>query len=288
MHTGKGAGRDEKVVWDKDGHPVPVSFQTAQLLDARGNVLGAVEIFSDISTIKALEEEMRRTKTMAALGELSATVAHEIRNPLGAMGLWAGILERELELNDPRRKTLDKIVEGLARLNKIVSSLLVYTRPLKAQFQRVNLQNLLEETVNFVAVEIERQEQKIVVEKHWNGAAAALVYADPEKMQQVIMNLCLNAVQAMPDGGTLSVSIEEQKGPRDDLISFRIADTGIGIAKENIDKVFVPFYTTKENGTGLGLAIVKKIVEHHSGYITVDSEKGKGAAFKVFLPMIKD
>src|SRR5512133_1527655 len=137
LNTGKEQLRDEKVMWHSDGHPVPVSYQTAILRDSKGTRVGAVEIFSDICRIKALEKEMQQAKTMAALGEMSATVAHEIRNPLGAMGVWAGLLERDLTAEDPRRKTLGKIVEGLSRLNKIVSNLLVYTRPVKAEFRKI-------------------------------------------------------------------------------------------------------------------------------------------------------
>jgi PAS domain S-box-containing protein len=291
LHTltqGQELALDEKVMWHKDGHPVPVSFQTAMLRDHAGRSLGAVEIFSDISRIKAMEEEMQRTKTMAALGEMAATVAHEIRNPLGAMGGWAGLLERDLEPSDPRRKTLGKIVEGLSRLNKIVSNLLVYTRPVKASMRKVNLAAFLDEIIDFVGIEIERLGQNIAVEKKWESRSDVFILADPEKLHQVVMNLCLNAIQAMPVGGTLSVFIDEVSRDKHEYVSFRIVDTGIGIAPEALDKIFDPFFTTKENGTGLGLAIVKKIVEFHSGYITIDSTVTTGTAARVFLPRLKE
>jgi PAS domain S-box-containing protein len=286
LHSGKVHTRDEKVLWRRDGHPVSVWFQTAVLKD-RGRTLGAVEIFSDISKIKALEEQMQHSKTMAALGEMAATVAHEIRNPLGAMGMWAGLLERDMGPEDERRKLVNRILEGLSRLNRIVSNLLVYSRPVKAQFRKVSLHHLMGETIDFVEIEAERQSRSIKVEKKWSTCDPVNVAADPEKLQQVIMNLCINAVQAMPGGGTLSVTINKPKKRLAEFASFCIADTGIGIAREHIDKIFDPFYTTKENGTGLGLAIVKKIVEFHSGHISIKSAVNKGTAVKVYLPLAR-
>jgi len=272
------------VIWHRDGHPVPVSYHHALLRDKSGKKLGAVEIFSDVSKIKAMEEEMQQTRTMAALGEMSATVAHEIRNPLGAMGMWAALLEKDLANEDPRRKTLGKIVEGLGRLNKIVSNLLVFTRPIKAEFRRVDIVRTVREIVDFVRIEIDRLEQDVEVDAP-KKAEKIEVLADPEKIGQVILNLCFNAIQAMPDSGKLTVNIED--GGRGYAI-LTVKDTGSGIDPETLEKIFDPFYTTKENGTGLGLAIVKKYVESHSGYIDITSDSGRGTVIKVFIPLLKE
>jgi PAS domain S-box-containing protein len=287
LQTGRAQKRDEKVVWHKDGHPVPVSYQTAQLVDHNGATLGAVEIFSDVSKIKKLEGEMQQARTMAALGEMSATVAHEIRNPLGAMGMWAGLLERDFSPDDLRGHTLKKIIEGLSRLNKIVTNLLVYTRPIKTELRKVTLESILEEIVDFIEIEIERLGQTVTVGKKWDEKGQSFVLADPEKIEQVVMNLCLNAIQAMPGGGVLTISIEPPSKDSDHLC-FSIADTGAGIDKNELQKIFTPFYTTKENGTGLGLAIVKKFVEYHSGCIDVVSVPNQGTTFKIFLPKLKE
>lgn len=287
LNQGSELRRNERVIWHKDGHPVPVSYQHALLRDQSGRRLGAVEIFSDVSKIKALEEEMQQTKTMAALGEMSATVAHEIRNPLGAMGMWAALLERDFSADDPRRNTLGKIVEGLSRLNKIVSNLLVFTRPVKAEFRKVDLKKVIIEIVDFVQIEIERMEQTVTVEHDWQPDES-FVLADPEKIGQVVLNLCLNAVQAMPAGGTLRVGVESGGHGDNEYVVFSVCDTGTGIDKEELRKIFDPFYTTKENGTGLGLAIVKKYIEHHAGYIDVSSEKKRGTTVKVFIPKLKE
>ena len=288
LDSGKGYKRDEKVIWHKNGDPVNVSFQSAILKDQKGRQLGAVEIFSDISRIKALEEEMQQSKTMAALGEMAATVVHEIRNPLGAMGVWASLLDRDLEKGDPRRETLHKITDALARLNHIVTNLLVYSRPFKAQFREVILQDILNETVNFIDIEAERSGKNVEINKSLSEDSPIPVLADPEKLQQLIMNLCLNAVQAMPDGGSLTVSCSKPRNKKKDYACFTIADTGIGIEKQCIDKIFDPFYTTKENGTGLGLAIVKKFVDYHSGYLNIKSKVNEGTTIQVFLPQIDE
>ncbi len=286
LHKGKEQKRYEKVIWHQDGHPVPVSYQTALLRDSKGIKIGAVEIFSDISKIKALEKEMQQAKTMAALGEMSATVAHEIRNPLGAMGVWAGLLERDLGTDDPRRKTLGKVLEGLSKLNKIVSNLLVYTRPVKTELRKVQIEKVLSEIIDFIQIEIERLGQSIKVNRRFCNEPV-FVLVDPEKIGQVVMNLCLNAIQAMPDGGELNLTVDTCKKPSG-FMSFSIIDTGIGIENETLSKIFDPFFTTKENGTGLGLAIVKKFVESHSGYIDIKSKVGNGTTVKVFLPLLKE
>ncbi|MCL2689642.1 MAG: ATP-binding protein [Chitinispirillia bacterium] len=283
LKNGNEIKRDERILWTKSNQPVPIRYHTAVLKDRSGRKLGAVEIFSDMSRVKALEKEMHQAKTMAALGEMSATVAHEIRNPLGAMGVWAGLLERDMEQSDPRRKTLGRITEGISKLNKIVSNLLVYTRPMASEFRKVPLYMMLEEIVDFTQIEIERLGRDITVEKKFSGFEELHVLVDPEKINQAVINLCLNAVQAMEEGGTLSVEIEKDAG-ESRYISFSVCDTGSGISKENLSKIFDPFFTTKEDGTGLGLAIVKKIIESHGGLIDIKSERGKGTRIRAFLP----
>lgn len=284
LGSGKNFRRDEKVIWHKQGNPVPVSFQSSILRDQDNKQLGAVEIFTDISRIKELEEEMQQNKTMAALGEMAATVAHEIRNPLGAMGMWAGLLDRDFDKDDTRRETLGKIIDALSRLNRIVSNLLVYSRPIRAQLRKINLKDVLIETINFIDIEAERTGKKVDIIRTWKDDSPLHVLADPEKLQQIILNLCLNAVQAMPSGGRLSVACKKFKKNKKGFVSFSIEDDGIGIENDRINKIFDPFHTTKENGTGLGLAIVKKFVDHHSGYLKVTSKKNEGTNIQVFLP----
>jgi len=244
-----------------------------------------IELRKSLARREALEREVQQAKTMAALGEMSATVAHEIKNPIGAMGVWAGLLERDMDPQDPKRKTLGKITDGLSKLNKIVTNLLVYTRPMTAEFRTVRLDALLEEIVDFTEVEIGRLGRKIAVEKRFDSSDGPNVKADPEKINQAVINLCLNAVQAMEDGGKLSVLLSTASTADGDYAVFSIVDTGSGISAEHIAKIFDPFFTTKEDGTGLGLAIVKKIIESHMGTIEVTSERGAGTCVKCCLPV---
>jgi signal transduction histidine kinase len=245
-----------------------------------------IELRNSLARQEALGREVQQAKTMAALGEMSATVAHEIKNPIGAMGVWAGLLERDMDPQDPKRKTLGKITDGLAKLNKIVTNLLVYTRPMAAEFRIVRLDALLEEIVDFTEVEIGRLGRKIDVEKKFDCPDGGLcVKADPEKINQAVINLCLNAVQAMEDGGKLSVTLSTSSDGG--YARFSIIDTGSGISAEHIAKIFDPFFTTKEDGTGLGLAIVKKIIESHMGTIEVTSERGVGTCVKCCLPVAR-
>jgi len=246
------------------------------------------ELRASLARREVLEREVQQAKTMAALGEMSATVAHEIRNPLGAMGMWAGLLERDMDPQDPKRKTLGKITDGLSKLNKIVTNLLVYTRPMTAEFRIVRLDALLEEIADFTEVEIGRLGRKIAVEKRFDCSDGPNVKADPEKINQAVINICLNAVQAMEDGGKLSVLLSTASTVDGDYAVFSITDTGSGISAEHIAKIFDPFFTTKEDGTGLGLAIVKKIIESHMGTIEVTSERGVGTSVKCCLPVAQE
>ena len=287
LQSGKNSERDEKVIWNSTEKPVPVSYQSSLLKDIAGTRIGAVEIFSDISQIKDLEKKMQQSKTMAALGEMSATVAHEIRNPLGAMGVWAGLLNRDIEKGDPRKDTLAKIISALGRLNKIVSNLLVYSRPVQAQFRKVNLADILNESIDFAEIESMRLGYSIEFVKKWSDENELLVLADPEKLHQIIMNLAINSVQSMSEGGVLTVECSSDPEKYDGFVSFVITDTGCGIDSDKVDKIFDPFHTTKENGTGLGLAIVKKFIDYHSGHISVKSQLGIGTSISVFLPSSK-
>jgi len=285
LRSGKGYDRDEKVLWNKDGSPVPVVYQSSLLRDADGNLLGAVEIFNDISKIKQLESENQQNRVLAALGEMAATLAHEIKNPLGAMGTWARLLEKSFETDDKRKQTIGKIIEALSRLNKIVSSMLIFGRQSKPEFQTLELKRLLSEFVDSMEIEVVfGSGAQIMVEKNWDETPL-IVNIDPEKFRQVLLNIALNSVQAMGETGILSVACEASKRDGGNYAIISISDTGSGIPPDELEKIFTPFHTTKEDGTGLGLAIVKKLVDFHGGVIDVESEIGEGTTFHIFLPL---
>ncbi len=286
LNSGHGYERDEKVIWGVDGEPIPVIYQSSLLKDRDGNLLGAVEIFGDISQLKALKMENEENKILAALGEMAATLAHEIKNPLGAMGTWARLLDRTFETGDKRKKTLGKIIDALSRLNKIVSSMLIFGRQSKgSELRRVDLKLLLNEFVDSMEIEVVFASGKqIEVVKEWDETPIE-VAVDPEKLRQVLLNLAINGIQAMGEEGTLTVSCGVHEKERGRFALFTVKDTGPGIESDTLENIFTPFHTTKENGTGLGLAIVKKLVDFHSGVIDVESEVGVGTVFTVYLPL---
>lgn len=279
LDTGERLSNKEKSLRRADGRVIPLGFSTSLLRDEQGTVLGVVEVFNDLTEVKRLEAEVQRVNTLAALGEMAATVAHEIRNPLGGIAGYAGMLERDLSSEDPNRRLVHRIIEGVGRLNRIVSSLLTYTRPLRLNAYPVNLVELVEETTAFFEIDLERQRDDITVERSYEDDAL-VCRLDPEQLQQVILNLLQNATQAMPEGGTLQIRVFAEG----ELGAFCIGDTGIGMEADVHEKLFTPFFTTKEDGTGLGLVTSKKIVEAHSGTIRVESQVGQGTQFYVHLP----
>ena len=279
LDTGERLASREKELAQPNGNTIPIGFSTSLVRDEAGTILGALEVFNDLTEVKRLEAEVQRVQTLAALGEMAATVAHEIRNPLGGIAGYAGMLERDLDSNDPNRRLVQKITEGVGRLNRIVVSLLNYTRPLRLNVHPVNLVELLEETTAFFAIDIERSREDIRLERDFPDGDL-ICRIDPEQLQQVILNLLQNAMQAMPDGGAIAVGlrVEENQGV------LSVGDTGIGMADEVREKLFTPFFTTKEDGTGLGLVTSKKIIDAHNGQIRVDSEPGRGTQFSISLP----
>ncbi len=279
LDTGERLLNKEKSLRRADGRVIPLGFSTSLLRDEQGTVLGVVEVFNDLTEVKRLEAEVQRVNTLAALGEMAATVAHEIRNPLGGIAGYAGMLERDLSSEDPNRRLVHRIIEGVGRLNRIVSSLLTYTRPLRLNAYPVNLVELVEETTAFFEIDLERQRDDITVARSYENVAL-VCRLDPEQVQQVILNLLQNATQAMPEGGTLQIRVFSEG----ELGTFCISDTGIGMEIDVQEKLFTPFFTTKEDGTGLGLVTSKKIVEAHNGTIRVESQVGQGTRFYVHLP----
>lgn len=257
----------------------PIGYTTSVVKDRNGQILGAVEISTDLTQIKQMQNQMQHAKTLAALGEMAATVAHEIRNPLAGIGGFAGLLERDLEGDDPRRALVKKIVQGVSSLNKIVSNLLVYTRPMELQVQRVDFIEWMEDILRYAELEIEKEHKDIRIDRDYKFDRIE-ARIDPEKFQQVFLNLIFNAIQSIEGKGVITLGIDIDS---DDFLRVAIIDDGKGIPKDILSKIFNPFFTTKEQGTGLGLAIVQRIVALHGGTITVTSDPSKTTIFEIRL-----
>lgn len=274
----------EKLFIDSRGTAVPLSVSTAILTDPSGQVHGAVEIVTDLSRIRALESEMMRVKTLAAIGEMSATVAHEIRNPLGGIAGFAGLLAKEFESEHPCRTYADNIVKGCDNLNRIVTNLLRYAQPLKLELRRCDLKAELLEEIALFKQSLKSNSDPASIRMHVGDEEMQAV-VDPVQLRIALHNLLLNGAHAT-GRGTIVCGLEVEKsesGP--DQIKMWVADDGPGVPDAHLDLVFTPFFTTKDKGSGLGLATVKKVVDAHRGSIILTRPPKGGARFELRIPM---
>ena len=239
----------------------------------RGPV-GFVYTLDDLTRIRRLEREVRMQDRLAAIGRLSAAIAHEIRNPLTSIAGSATLLSVMPDLNDEHRRLLQIVTRESERLNGIITDFLAYSRAKQYRYAAVDMVPLLEDTLTLLEHRLEAQKIGIRIERHY-AAPKAFVVADGDRMKQVFWNFCENAVRAMKRGGTLTISIEELGNDW----QFSFADTGPGMSPQMVEKVFEPFQSQFEGGTGLGLAIVYQIVQAHEGKVWVRSKSGQGCTF---------
>jgi nitrogen-specific signal transduction histidine kinase len=242
----------------------------------------SVELTRTNRKLAAAQEQLVHSEKLAAMGQLAAGVAHEINNPLGTVLIYGHLLQDQLPKGDPKRNDATTIVQETERCRKIVSGLLNFARQSKLNLIQTDIQKLLEDTTR----EAEAQFPGHKVEVRFDIAPdLPAVELDPDQVKQVILNIVVNAIEAMPDGGTLTLEARTSVDGR--TMRVGITDTGSGIAKEDQSKLFLPFFTTKPigKGTGLGLAIAYGIVKMHRGGIEVHSDAGKGTTFTITLPM---
>lgn len=235
-------------------------------------------ILRDISERKKLEEQLRRTERVAELGTLASGMAHEIGTPMNViLGRAEYLMDRVKD--EPTRKGLQTIITQVERITKVMNQLLAFARRKPHERGPLQLKDIVENGLELFQERLEKS--RVTVEPALDGDCPN-VLADGDQMSQVFINLVMNALHAMPDGGTLHVGLAQEDG----VVKLTVADTGHGIPPEAVPKIFEPFYTTKEfgKGTGLGLTVVKGIIEEHQGTITVDSEEGKGTKFTIELP----
>ncbi|MFH1384878.1 MAG: ATP-binding protein [Candidatus Omnitrophota bacterium] len=276
----------ETVIKNKSGEEVPIIAYSSLITDENSNVVGIVVTFNDLSKIKQLEDEIERAKRLSALGEMIAGVAHEIRNPLGGIEMFTSLLERECASDERKKRISQNIIQGVQSLNKIITEMLTFTQSFsKTEFQKVNLIDCIESSLGFSCHELRKKNINIV--KSYNMAQSVLVMGDVDQLRQVFLNLLLNAGQAINchDGAIQLTCFSHQ---RDGYGVVEITDNGCGIVPEDIEKIFDPFFTTKAKGTGLGLAVSYRIIEAHGGKIRVESKKGEGTSFIVYLPLVQE
>jgi two-component system sensor histidine kinase PilS (NtrC family) len=266
-----------------DGSRIPIGMSVSFLRRGRG-VIGS---FQDLTDIRRMEERVRHADRLAALGRMAAGLAHEIRNPIGSIRGSIEVLRETLAPQGDDRRLMDIVLRESDRLDAIIRDFLQFSGPPGLVRVPTDVGGMLDEILlvlaNRAAGEGSAAGRIRLVRE--DGGAAAKLAVDPGQMRQALWNLCLNAVEAMPEGGELRVGVRElapeRGGPG---VEITIADTGLGIAPAALPQIFEPFFTTKAQGTGLGLAIAHRIVEDHGGEIRVESAPGRGSRFTILLP----
>lgn len=277
LEQGVGEERLELPVSNADGTRRSVEIATAPLRDAEGNTRGALATLNDISGLRSMEERIRQLDRLAALGRFASSVAHEIRNPLTGIATGVQYLSRGFTEGDKRHEDVAFILKEVTRLNTIIQDLFTATKPRSLALGSVDLREVVSRTLRSLKPAPEEAGVTIALERadEW-----PLVTADPDQLQQVLLNLIQNAVQATPSGGRVAIRARTE----DDRRVIEVEDTGVGIVAEHLPRIFDPFFTTRHKGTGLGLFVAHGIVQRHQGTLEVSSEPGKGTTFRIRLP----
>jgi len=261
------------------GKMVPLEIGASSIKDENDVFLGNVLLFKDLAEVRALRREVARSQRLASVGRLAAGVAHEIRNPLSSIKGFATYFKERYPDQPQDQQTAAIMIQEVDRLNRVVGQLLEFSRPISIKPQKTSLQMLVSDSLKLIE---DRAAEKNISVHAQNNARVDEARIDPDRINQVLLNLYLNAMDAMDEGGKLSVDLLSNSESGD--IQITVSDTGRGISPDHLAKVFDPYFTTKSSGTGLGLAIAYNIVEAMGGSIKVASEKSQGTTFTITLP----
>jgi two-component system sensor histidine kinase PilS (NtrC family) len=277
--------RDEIVVPGKQNKNIVLGFSISSLIDSKDKKIGDIMIFQDLTASKEMEKEIQRSKSFALIGEMAAGLAHELRNPLVSLCGSIQMLQKDLELDETNERLMQIVLRGRDQLENLVKNFLLLARPNLDGRQEINIKDVIDDVLESLRHGPDWHENIEVVMALCDQTS---IYGNVTEIRQALWNLVLNAVQSMSDSGRLKIEtkpliLDNGKG----YLEIRISDTGCGIGEDDYNKVFEPFYTTKERGTGLGLAIVNRIVESHGGRIKVESELKKGTSCILLLPRNK-
>lgn len=255
-----------------------LQVERRDLLGVEDRSGGAVFVIRDLTELRALEQQAQQMERLAAMGEMALELAHEIRNPLGGIRLHASLLSRDDGLTDAGKGWLEQVLVGIRSLDNVVSNMLSFGRPQLPNRVPTDLRQLVEEVESFVEPLTRERKVHVAVGGDERRSLASI---DPDQLRQVLLNLWLNALTAMPQGGRLSIDVRAHNQELE--MNFR--DSGPGLAPEVLEHLFDPFFTTDRRGTGLGLAVASQIIHQHGGDIRAESELGKGATFRITLPV---
>ena len=258
-----------------------LDLNTSFLADESGEITGVVAVIRDVTEIKDLNEEVARHKRLAALGKLSAGIAHEIRNPLSSIRGLAQFVYNSFSKTDERKEDLNAIIQEVDRLNKLVVQVLDFAKLQKPNLTRFSLNDLIGKITELFKLEIKDKQIKFSPEL---SPDISKIQADEDQVRQILMNVIINAIQAIPKKGEIKIKTEKTLLKGEPAIKLIIEDSGIGIPEKDFTQIFDPFFSTKDEGSGLGLSIVYKLIEAHQGEIKVESKEGEGTKFIIFLP----
>ena len=269
-----------------------IGYTLSQVRDNRGQVTGATLFFKDLTRVEQLEERERLRDRLAALGEMAAAIAHEVKNPLAGIEVMAGILRRQLPESLDAQTILGDIIKEAKMANAIVVEVLDFVRPIRLQVERVSLGDVLRDAVSMAESHVPRGQVEVSMEL---AGELAPIQGDPHQLRQIFTNLMTNAFEALGGSGHVRVvaaqlpAEEEATNGVDSLgvpmIQVEVSDDGPGMPADIMDRIFSPFFTTKPKGSGLGLAIVRKIVDAHDGRIDVSARETGGTRFRITLPV---
>ncbi len=262
----------------RDQKEILISMTISPLKDAEGKIIGASRICKDVTHLKKAEERLILAERLSSLGELTAGVAHELRNPLAGIKINTQVLSRKQDLTEMERRLLESTQEGIEKIQKIVDDMLHFAKPRASHIKEAALNEVVDKSLAILQARVKKGHISAVFDR---GEGLPSVRIDIHQIQQVLINLMLNAIQAMEKGGTLTIRTFLESGG---TVGVEIRDTGVGIPLPYLKKVFDPFFTTKSEGTGLGLSISLKILENHGATIDVVSKEGEGACFTIHFP----
>ena len=275
----------------KKGHvEFPVGFSINNHLSVRGETIGKIVIFRDLTNVYKIQEEILRMDRLVSLGKLASGIGHELRNPLAGIKTTAQALSEEMSNEDSKREYLNRITKEIDRLNELLKTFFSFAKPQKLNLVYCYVKDIINEIIPFLIKEIADKGIRFVESYH---PRLPSIKVDKNQMHQVFLNLFLNAIQAMPNGGELKIEVtpvnpNSSEGPKQNFIKIVVSDTGKGIPSHLVDRIFDPFFTTKPKGIGLGLSITYQIIKKHGGTIKVDSQWERGTSFVINLPEISD
>jgi two-component system sensor histidine kinase PilS (NtrC family) len=264
----------------QDGKQIEMGLSAAPLMTPRGET-GFILTFQDVTESRKVDREARVQQRLAAVGEMAAGIAHEIRNPLASMSGSIQILRQELPLTDEQGQLMDIVIRESERLNETIRSFLAYARPQRQSMRYLDVRQVITDTATLLQNSTERSEShRIAVDV---PADAVMLQADEAQIRQIVWNLATNGLRAMPSGGRLTLAVTPPAGDAP-LVVISVSDEGVGIAPEELEGIFQPFRGSFERGTGLGLAMVHRIVSDYSGEVKVHSTRGAGTTVQVRFP----